>query len=236
MNEAVAVKSEALVLDTAENEQLGKEVSLIEIQASAVVVASEADYAAAGDLTKTVKAMQKQVKEYWDPLRVAAKKTYDDVLAKKKAMLDPLEAAEKILKGKMTDFVLEQERKRKEQEEAMRKLAQAEIDRKLDEAAAAETNGDAMGVEFAMAEAEVMQGIAEAGSIPSQKPKADGVSTSKTWKITGIDDAKVPVSLCGAVIRPVDEKAVLALIKATKGKIEIPGITFEESVTISVRS
>lgn len=236
MNEAVAVKSEALVLDTAENEQLGKEVSLIETQASAVVVASEADYAAAGDLTKTVKAMQKQVKEYWDPLRVAAKKTYDDVLAKKKAMLDPLEAAEKILKGKMTEFVLEQERKRKEQEEAMRRLAQAEIDRKLEEAATAETNGDTMGVEFAMAEAEVMQGIAEAGSIPSQKPKADGVSTSKTWKITSIDDSKVPVALCGAVIRPVDEKAVLALIKATKGKIEIPGITFEESVTISVRS
>ena len=118
----------------------------------------------------------------------------------------------------------------------MRKLAQAEIDRKLDEAATAETNGDAMGVEFAMAEAEVMQGIAEAGSIPSQKPKTDGVSTSKTWKITSIDDSKVPVALCGAVIRPVDEKAVLALIKATKGKIEIPGITFEESVTISVRS
>lgn len=235
MNEAVA-KSEALVLDTAENEQLGNEVSLIERQASAVVVASEADYAAAGDLAKTVKAMQKQVKEYWDPLRVAAKKTYDDVLAKKKAMLDPLEAAEKILKGKMTEFVLEQERKRKEQEEAMRKLAQAEIDRKLEEAATAETNGDAMGVEFAMAEAEVMQGIVEGGSIPSQNPKADGVSTSKTWKITGIDESKVPVSLCGAVIRPVDEKAVLALIKATKGKIEIPGITFEESVTISVRS
>lgn len=236
MNEAVAVKSEALVLDTAENEQLGKEVSLIESQASAVVVASEADYAAAGDLTKTVKAMQKQVKEYWDPLRVAAKKTYDDVLAKKKAMLDPLEAAEKILKGKMGDFVLEQERKRKEQEEAMRKLAQAEVDRKMDEAIAANNAGDVAGAEFAMAEAEVLDGIAANGMIPSQKPKADGVSTSKTWKITSIDDSKVPVSLCGAVIRPVDEKAVLALIKATKGKIEIPGIKFEESVTISVRS
>lgn len=235
MNEAV-VKNEALVLDTAENEELGKEVSLMETQASAVVVASEADYSAAGDLIKTIKAMQKQVKDYWDPLRVAAKKTYDDVLAKKKAMLDPLEAAEKILKGKMGGYVLEQERKRKKQEEAMRKLAQAEIDRKLDEAVTAETNGNAMGVEFAMAEAEVMQGIAEAGSIPSQKPKTDGVSTSKAWVIKSIDASKVPVSLCGAIIRPVDEKAVLALIKATKGSIQIPGIEFEEYVTISVRS
>ena len=235
MNEAVA-KSEALVLDTAENEQLGKEVSLMESQASAVVVATEADYSVAGDLIKTIKAMQKQVDDYWDPLRVAAKRTYDDVLAKKKAMIEPLKAAEKILKGKMGDFVLEQERKRQEQEEAMRKLAQAEIDRKLDEAATAEQNGDVMGVEFAMAEAEVMQGIAEAGSIPSQKPKANSVSTSKAWKIVSVDSAQVPVSIAGAVIRPVDESAVMALIKATKGKIEIPGIKYEETVTISVRS
>lgn len=51
--------------------------------------------------------MQKKVKKYWEPLRVSAKSTYDDVLARKKEMLDPLEAAEKILKGKMGDYSME---------------------------------------------------------------------------------------------------------------------------------
>ena len=62
-----------------------------------------------------------------------------------------------------------------------------------------------------------------------------GVSTTKTWKITKVDSAAVPTHVQGVEIRPVDEKAVLRLIKATKGAIKIPGITYEEDVTVSVR-
>mgnify|MGYP006934296323 CR=1 FL=1 len=101
MNENLAtVGSNALVLDSPED-TLTREASLIEQQASSVVVTNDAEYAAAGDLTKAVKQMQKKVKDYWEPMRVNAKAAYDEVLAHKKEMLDPLEAAEKILKGKM---------------------------------------------------------------------------------------------------------------------------------------
>ena len=34
----------------------------------------------------------------------------------------------------------------------------------------------------------------------------------------------------------VDEKAIMGLIKATKGKVKIPGIVYEEIVNISVRA
>ena len=99
MNEAIAtVGSNALVLDSPED-ALNKEASLIEQKASSVAVTNDAEYAAAGELTKAVKQMQKKVKEYWEPLRVNAKAAYDEVLSHKKEMLDPLEAAEKILKG-----------------------------------------------------------------------------------------------------------------------------------------
>ena len=123
MNENLAtVGSNALVLDSPED-TLTREAGLIEQQASSVVVTNDAEYAAAGDLTKAVKQMQKKVKDYWEPMRVNAKAAYDEVLAHKKEMLDPLEAAEKILKGKMGDYSMEKERKRRAQEEAMRKLA-----------------------------------------------------------------------------------------------------------------
>lgn len=237
MNEAVAVKSEALVLDTAETEKgLGKEASLIEQKAKSVVVANDADYVFASELTKDVKRMQKKVKEYWEPLRMGAKKTYDDILAKKKEMLDPIESAERILKSKLGDYVVEKERKRREQEEALRRLAQKEVDKKIEEAIQANDAGDAVGAEFALTDAEVMEGIALGGVIRSQTPISEGVSTAKAWKIVSVDESQVPVAVNGAVIRPVDEKAVMALIKASKGKIEIPGIKYEETVTISVRS
>lgn len=236
MDEMIStVGNNALVLDSPED-TLTQEASLIEQQASSVVVTNDAEYAAAGDLTKAVKQMQKKVEGYWEPLRVNAKAAYDEVLAHKKEMLDPLKAAEKILKGKMSDYSMEKERKRRVQEEAMRRLAEQEMNRKLEEAAKAEAEGDTVEAEYAMTEAEVMEEVSICGSIKSQAPKAAGVSQSKSWKIVGIDSSKVPVTFWGVEIRPVDERAVLRLIKESKGKIQIPGIQYEETVSISVRA
>ena len=248
MNDAKTIGSNALVLDTAEENvtvmnaeesKLGKEVSLIEQRAEAVVVASVADFEDAGLFLKQIKQAQKQVKDYWEPLRVSAKKSYDEVLAHRKEMIEPLEKAEKI----ENYYGLEQPVSGRElyerglaQEEAMRRLAQAEIDRHLNEAAEAEANGDAVGAEYAMAEAEMMEGVSIAGGVQHQTPKVKGISQSKTWEIceSECDWSKVPVSLIGIELRPVDKAAVLRLIKMSKGQVEIPGIKFRETYTTSV--
>lgn len=236
MNEKVmTLGSSALAVQPAEKE-LNDETALVVRQASSMVVATDAQYTAAAEMVKGVKRLAKKVKEYWEPLRVSAKTTYDNVLAQKKEMIDPLDSAEKILKKKMSDFTMEVERRRRAQEEAMRKLAAAEADRKLEEAAKAEASGDTAGAEYAMAEAEVMEGVSIGGSIAAQAPKATGVSRSKAWKITGIDSSKVPVVFGGVEIRPIDERAVMRIIKESKGTIQIPGIQYEESVSISVRA
>lgn len=232
---AKSVAEASLVLDTAE-QRLGKEVSAIELQAESVVITTDEDYGMAGEATSNVKRMQKKVEEYWEPMRVSTKKAYDDVLSHKKEMLNPLKKAEQILKGKMSGYLLEKERKRKEQEEAMRKLAQDEADRKLQEAIDASNAGDTAAAEFAMAEAEVYDTAAATSAIAKQTPKAEGVSTSKAWKITAIDSKQVPIEFGGMELRPVDEKLVMKLIKASKGNIAIPGIKYEETITISVRS
>lgn len=237
MNEAAIVGNNALVLDTKEQEnKLGREVSLIEQRAEAIVVASDDQYAFAGELTKQVKQMSQKVTEYWEPMRKSTYEAYKSVTDHKKEMLDPLASAEKILKKKMGAYAMQKERERREREEELRRQAEAEMNRKLEEAAKAEREGDAVGAEFAMAEAEVMENVATTAAIKAEAPTAKGVSTSKTWKITHIDSLEVPTHVQGVEIRPVDEKAVLRLIKATKGKIQIPGVTYEEDVTISVRS
>lgn len=78
MNEAKTIGSNALVLDTAEENvtvmnaeesKLGKEVSLIEQRAEAVIVASGADFEDAGLFLKQIKQAQKQVKDY--PISIA---------------------------------------------------------------------------------------------------------------------------------------------------------------------
>lgn len=238
MNEAVVatVNNTALVLDTPEKNDLGKEASLIERRVSAMEVTSDFGYTAAGELLKQVKTMEKRIKEYWEPLRVSAKRAYDDVIAKKKEMLDPIEGAEKILKRKMGDYSIEQERKARELEEQRRREAQAEIEKKLNEAAAMESAGDVAGADFAMAEAEVYDQYASSVSVQPVKPRVDGVSTSKTWRIKSIDASKVPVTFGGIELRPVDTAAVLRLVKASKGQISIPGVEIVEDVVMSVRT
>jgi hypothetical protein len=227
------IGNNAMVLDDAQRE-MDKQASEIEFRAHDVVVSNEYEYIQAGELLKAVKQQQKKVKDYWEPMRISAKESYDNILAHKKAMLEPLEKAEMIIKEKTTTYIKEQERIRRAQEEKLRKLAAQEVDSKLELAARAEAEGDTVGAEYAMAEAEIMDTISV--NVKAQTPKASGISHSKTWRITAIDSSKVPVSFGGVEIRPVDERAVLRLIKESKGTIHIPGVVFEETVTTSVRA
>lgn len=232
---AVTTVPGVLVVDATE-QTLGREVTLVERNAMSVVIANDADYEAAAEITRSVKQTQKKVKDYWEPLRASTYKAYQDVMAKKKQMTDPLDKAEKILKSKIAAYAAQKERERREKEEAARKAAQAEMDRKLAEAAAAEKAGDVLGAEMAMAEAEIMDDAAASIIVGTKAPKVEGMSTTKTWVIKNIEASKVPIDIAGIVIRPVDEKAVLALIKATKGAVKIPGIEYEETVSVSIRA
>ena len=235
MNEAAVIGNNALVLDTKEEEnKLGRQVSLIEQKAESVVVDSDDGFAYAGELTKQVKQMQAKVTDYWEPMRKTTYEAYKSVTDHKKEMLDPLASAEKILKKKMGAYTLK-EKERREREEELRRQAEAEMNRKLEEAAKAESEGDALGAEMAMTEAEVMENVATTAVIKPEAPTMKGVSTTKTWKITKVDPTTVPTHVQGVEIRPVDEKAVLRLIKAAKGTIKIPGIAYEEDVAVSVR-
>ena len=215
--------------------ELDREASMIELKVQSMSVSNDTDYVCAADMLKDIKATQKKVTEYWEPLRLSAKEAYDRVLDRKKDMIDPLKSAENILKKKMSDYSDEQEKRRKAQEEAMRKLAEEELKKKLDEAASAEAAGDSEAAQSAMAEAEVMEDVSASGSVTTPELRVKGVTKSKTWKIVGVDASRVPIEINGMVIRPVDEKAILRIIKASKGTVRIPGVIYQETTQISAR-
>ena len=235
MEQEVRNSNAAVVLADGEK-TLDQEVSLIEQRALSLEISSEDEYKDAGSLVTSVKEMQKKVKDYWEPIRLSTKKAYDDVLAHKKEMLSPLESAEKIIKLKITLYVIKRQEEERRRQEELRRMAKEEADRKLAEAIAASDRGDETAAEFAMAEAEIMDDEASKEASAPTRPKADGISLSRAWKITGIDESKVPISVNGCVVRPVDASAVSKLIKESKGTIQIPGITYEETVCVSARS
>lgn len=231
-NESVVAVMPKTELD---EQQLTQQVTDIEFQAESLVILTDEDYAAAGEFGKLLKEKAAVVVSFFKPMKDSAYQAHRAVCDREKAMLAPLKNAEAAIKKTMGNYLVEQERKRKEAEEAARRAAEEERERKLREATALEEAGDKDAAEVAMAEAVVMDEAASY-SVPADcKPKVSGVSTSKDWEIESIDPAAVPVNFSGMELRPVDRAAVMRLIRASKGKIEIPGITYREVAKMSFR-
>lgn len=213
---------------------LKTETVSLEVRADALKVTNDEEYQDAAEFLKTLKDQAGKVTDFFKPLKDAAHKAHKEVCDREKMMLAPLTKAESVIKKAVGNYLAEQERKRKAAEERARQAAKAEADRLLAEAAALENEGKVEEATAAMEEAEIIDSATIAIPIvPTAKVK--GVSSSKDWEIVGINDAKVPVTIAGTVIRPVDNKAIMRLIRASKGTIQIPGVTYKEVMKISAR-
>ena len=235
MNQKESIVAVMPELEPVDEQQLTQEVTDIEFRAESFVIQTPEDYEAAGEFGKLLKQKAAEVTGFFKPMKDSVYQAHKAVCDREKAMLTPLKNAEKIVKKTMGDYLMEQERIRREAEEAARRAAEEERERKLKEAMALEAAGDKEGAEAAVEEAVVMD-EATGYSVPAPvKPKVSGVSTSKDWEITGIDTAKVPVNFNGMELRPVDQAAVMRLIRASKGSIAIPGIAYREVAKMSFR-
>ena len=224
------------VLYSPEEKMLSKESTMIEWRAMEMEIKDDAGLEEAGRITKEVKATQKKVEEYWEPMRASTYAAYKAVTDHKKEMLDPLKNAESILKKKMSAYQVEKERKRREEQERLRKLAEEEMRKKLAEAEEAEKNGDVFGAEFAKSEADVYSGMAVSAQVPKTETKVDGISFRKAWEITNINLKELPDEFLGVLIRPADLKAIISLIKDSNGTVKIPGVEYAETVNVAARA
>lgn len=214
--------------------KIQQEVSQVELRAKEMVISTESEYQKAAEFGKKIKNKAVFVTDFFKPMKDSAYQAHRAVCDREKEMLKPLQDAEKTLKKAMTVYLQEQERKRLELEEKMRKEAEAEKERKLNEAIELEAQGKTEEAEAAVMDAQFTENAGK-GTVVMATPKVSGVSNSKDWEIESIERDKVPTSIIGAEIRPVDEKAVLRLIRASKGTIEIPGIIYKETLKVSIR-
>ena len=86
----------------------------------------------------------------------------------------------------------------------------------------------------AIEEAEIIDSATVAVPLAPTK-NVKGVSSSKDWELVSVNESKVPIDVAGTIIRPVDTGAIMRLIRASKGTIQIPGVSYKEVVKMSVR-
>lgn len=121
-----------------------REVASVTSVAEGMVVRNTDDAIVAVDFLRNVNAAKKKVEEFFAPQLGSAYATWQTILTQKKQYISPLEAAEKLVKGKKTEFDLEQlrivecERQRAEEkarleEEKLAVKIQKKIDRTDDE-------------------------------------------------------------------------------------------------------
>lgn len=197
-------------------------------------VTSQADYEDAARFLQDIKSQAKRIKDYWAEPKQEAAATHKRIVAREKAMLQPLTDAESIVKKTMGTYLAAVSRARREAEEAARKQREEEAARLLQNAIDAEQSGDDQAAAINLAMAEMVTDMPAPQTI--DQPKAAGVSTRKQWKATVTDPDKVPVSFNGMEIRHIDLSVLNTIARMTKGTASIPGVTFTEESTLAIRS
>lgn len=127
VTEAVVAKIETPA-ELVREEELQQSNSLVERRAKELKILTNEDYEKAAEFGQKIKIQAKVVTDFFKPMKDSAYKAHKAVCDREKAMLKPLQEAERILKGSIAAYQKEQERKKRELEERMRLEAEAERD------------------------------------------------------------------------------------------------------------
>lgn len=211
-----------------ETEELEQEIAPVLAQANAITVNSAESYESAIHFLQAVKAAQKKVVEFWGPIKKAAHEAWKRTTAGEQQMLSPLEGAERAVKQKAGAYQAEEERKRVAEERRLQAIAdeQARKEReRLEKEAARLKTPEKQQERLEQAAMVAAPVISVAKSVPQVK----GVTMKTVWKARVLDPSAVPREFL-----MVNEKALDAFAKSTKGNVPVSGVEFYSEQSMAV--
>lgn len=219
-------------IDTQAVEKENKEVAIIVQEAQQIVISNNEQYQGAASYLKKIKGKSSEL----DTLRKSLTAPLD--LSKRKIMelfkfpIEMLQKAEHLIKAGMIEYTEKQERIRREQEEKLRKAAEAEETRKrkaLEERARkAEEQGKLEKAEELREKAEEVK--VEAPILADRVETPKGVSYREQWDFRIIDVNIIPREY----LVP-NETMLRKFAIATKGQVPVAGIEFYSEKVVSSR-
>ena len=175
---------------------------------------------------KDLKDVQAEINGAFDPIIQAQHQAHKKSLEAKRKYSSPLLKAEGIVKEKIKDYHLEQDRIRQEEEARLyHEAKKAEEERLLQMAEQAEKAGDTE-----EAEAILKQPVNAPVISLQSKTKGKGVSYREVWKFRVKD-----VDLIPNTYKVVDKRKIGAVVRALKDKTNIPGIEVYCDNSVAVR-
>jgi hypothetical protein len=211
-------------------EHIRASVAPVVAKAAAMVISTPADYSGAADFLKTLKAAQRNVADFFAPMKAKAHEAHKAITATETETMKPLVEAESYAKRKMLTYQTEQEAIRQAEQQRLQAeadaQARAEQDRLLRLAESRKTPEKQ--AEYREAAAAV---IAPVVQIASTTPVIAGQSIRKTWRARVVNQALVPREWL-----VVNEKALDAFARATSGGVAVAGVEMYQETTLSSSS
>lgn len=207
------------------------------IVAQALIVETDEQLRLANDYLVGIRLIRARINAFCDPNIALLHKGHQEAIAQKKALEGPVIEAEALIKSKMRPYMMEQERKRREAEEAARAEARkAELEKALIEAVRRRREQEALDAalkaeaEGRTAEAEkIIEETVEAlpvipetpKIIVPEKPKLEGTAVRHNWKFRIVNEAAIPreylvpdYSKIGSTVRTMKDKTNIAGVEA----------------------
>jgi len=200
---------------------LRQDVDQILAKMEQLAITNDNEFQETAEFLQGIKGKQKEVKDNFEPRRAKAEAEKQKVLAEINSYKRPLEKAEIIVKKKLGEYRVEQEQKRREEEQKqLAELKAQEEERLLNEA---EANGDE-----SILDDEIM--VAKP-TLETEIPKMAGISFTEVWHFEIVDVKQIP----GDYMMP-DERKIQGVVKALKDKTSIPGIRVYSDQQVGARS
>lgn len=213
----------------ADSPELRQETTVVLAEAKALTVTDAHTYGLAAERVKGLKSLTKKVSDWFEPLVTAAHRAHKELTSRRGDTLKPIEAECARLTREMSAWKTKEDRKAREEAARLAREQQALEQRvQLEVAATLEAQGMA-----AEAAAVVEQAIAMPAPVVPVAPTApvvEGISYRTTWKHQVIDPALVPREYL-----VIDESKIAAVVRATKGTLQIPGVRIYPEQSAIVR-
>ena len=215
----------AEIIDIVPGQQEAQKALTVREQADILTITDKLSYERGKELLLTVKDLRKEIANTFKPIIEKAFAAHREAIAQQKKIEEPLIQAEGIIKGRVATFLMEEERKRREEETRLRILAQkAEEERQLQAALQAEADGDIAEAEAILDEVPFVP----PPIVPRVVETGGGISMKTNWKFRVTDAAKIPREYL-----MVDMVKIGGIVRAMKSETKIPGVEVYPESNIS---
>jgi hypothetical protein len=231
-----------LVVDNPRVVQVTEQAMTWPEKARALAVTDQASYELAANTLKGIKALRSEVDAAFDPIVKSAFDAHKTAVAQKRKAEAPLTEAESIIKRSLSDYSIEQERLRQEEQRKRDEIARREEeDRRLAEAALMEREGQEFGDAALVAEAHALieQPVTAvtAAPLPKAIPTVQGISHRMTYsaEVTSLAAlvkhiAQYPNLL---PLLKVDQTALNAQARSLKESLSLPGVRLVKTANVA---